>query len=128
MEAEYFGTLELPKEVFFAKQILETMGVILEFPIIVEVDNTEAIYIANYYTAGQGTKHIDTRAHFVCEFLDDGVLKVVFVCSEDNGADIYTKKRSSCLRITRANTRKTSQNVWRIKYTMRNREDIRVTM
>jgi hypothetical protein len=34
MEAEYFGTSELAKEVIFAKQILETMGVILEFSII----------------------------------------------------------------------------------------------
>jgi hypothetical protein len=96
-EAEYFGTSELAKEVIFAKQILETMGVILEFPIIIEVDNTGAIYIANNYTTGQRTKHIDIRAHFVREFIEDGVLKVVFVRSEDNGADIYTKNTTEFL-------------------------------
>jgi hypothetical protein len=43
------------------------------------------------YTTGQRTKHIDIRAHFVREFIEDGVLKVVFIGSEDNSADIYTK-------------------------------------
>jgi hypothetical protein len=67
------------------------MEVILEFPIMIEVDNTRAIYIANNYTTSQRTKHIDIGAHFGCEFIADGVLKVVFICSEDNGADIYMK-------------------------------------
>jgi hypothetical protein len=96
-ESEYFGTSELAKEAIFAKQILETMGVILEFPIIIEVDNTGAIYIANNYTTGQRTKHIDIRAHFVWEFIKDGVLKVVFVRYEDNRADIYTKNTTEFL-------------------------------
>jgi hypothetical protein len=73
------------------------MGVILEFPIIIEVDNIGAISIANNYTTGQRTKHIDIRAHFVWEFIEYGVLKVVFVCSEDNGADIYTKNTTEFL-------------------------------
>jgi hypothetical protein len=73
-EAEYFGTSEFTKEVISAEQILETMGVILEFPIIIKVGNTGAIYIANNYTSRQRTKHIDIRAHFICEFIEDGVL------------------------------------------------------
>jgi hypothetical protein len=73
------------------------MRVILDFPIIIEVDNTGAIYIAKNYTTGQRTKHIDIRAHLVWEFTEDGVLKVVFVGSEDNGADIYTKNTTEFL-------------------------------
>jgi hypothetical protein len=97
MTAEYFGTSELVKEVIFAEQILETMGVILEFLYIIEVVYTGAMYIANNYTTEQRTKHIDIRAHFICEFIEYGVLKVVFICSEDNGADIYMKNTTEFL-------------------------------
>jgi hypothetical protein len=93
-EAEYFATSEVAKEAIFAKQVVESMGIELEFPITIKVDNTGAIYIANNYTTGQRTKHIDVRAHFVREFIEDGILKVVFVRTDDNDSDIYTKNTS----------------------------------
>ena len=34
---------------------------------------------------------MDTRYHFVRNYIEDGILKVVFVRSEDNDADIFTK-------------------------------------
>ena len=61
------------------------------------VDNTGAIYLANNFTTGPRTKHIDIRAHFVRELIINGILKVVFVKSEDNDADIFTKNVSEDL-------------------------------
>lgn len=90
-EAEYFAISEIAKEAIFAKNVIESMGIKMEFPIVINVDNTGAIYIANNYTVGQRTKHIDVRVHFVREFIEDGIIKVVFVRSEDNDSDIYTK-------------------------------------
>jgi hypothetical protein len=91
METEYFGTSELANKVIFARQIIKTMGVILEFPIVIHLDNTGAIYNADNYTTGQRTKHIDIRAHLIPEFMEHGVLKVVFIFSEDNRVDIKIK-------------------------------------
>lgn len=96
-EAEYFAISEIAKEAIFAKNVLETMGIQLEFPIIINVDNTGAIFIANNYAVGQRTKHIDVRTHFVREFIEDGIIKVIFVRSEDNEADIHTKNTSEDL-------------------------------
>jgi hypothetical protein len=50
-----------------------------------------AIYLETNYTTSQHTKHIDIRQHFVREFIEDDILKVIFVKSEDNDADIFTK-------------------------------------
>jgi hypothetical protein len=47
--------------------------------------------LANNYATSQRTKHIDIRAHFLREYIESGVLKVVFIRSEDNDADILTK-------------------------------------
>jgi hypothetical protein len=90
-EAEYFALSEVAKEVIFVKQVVDSMGFKIDFPIIIKVDNFGAIYLANNYTTSQRTKHIDIRQHFVCEFIEDGILKVIFVKSEDNDADIFTK-------------------------------------
>ena len=82
---------EVAKEVIFAKQLIESMGITIQMPIVIRVDNVGAIYIGNNYTTSQRTKHIDIRAHFVREFIEDGIIKVIFIRSEDNDADIFTK-------------------------------------
>ena len=69
----------------------------LELPIIINVDNTGAIYLANILTTGPRTKHIDIRAHFMRESLINGILIVVVVKSENNDADIFTKNVSEDL-------------------------------
>jgi hypothetical protein len=37
------------------------------------------------------TKHVDTRYHFVREFVEEGFVKIIFVRSEDNISDPFTK-------------------------------------
>jgi hypothetical protein len=93
-EAEYVALSEVTKEIIFVKQVLETMGIILRLPILVKVDNVGAIYLSNNFSLGQRTKHIDIRRHFVREFVEDGILKTIFVRSEDNSSDIHTKNTS----------------------------------
>jgi hypothetical protein len=90
-EAEYVAVSEVAKEILFAKQVLESMGIDLTYPIVIKCDNVGAIYLANNHSVGQRTKHIDTRRHFVREYIEDGVFKIIFVKSGDNDADIMTK-------------------------------------
>jgi hypothetical protein len=90
-KAEYFALSEVAKEVIFVKQVVDLMGYKISFPIMIKVDSVGAIYLANNYMTNQHTKHIDIRQHFVREFIEDGILKAVFVKSEDNDADIFTK-------------------------------------
>jgi hypothetical protein len=93
-EAEYFALSEVAKEAIFAKQVIESMGIEIIFPITIHVDNVGAIYLANNYATSQRTKHIDIRTHFVREFIEDGIIKIVFVRTDDNDADIFTKNTS----------------------------------
>ena len=37
------------------------------------------------------TKHIDVRYHFIREYIVDGTVKILFVPSEINDTDIFTK-------------------------------------
>ena len=40
------------------------------------------------------SKHIDTRAKYVTQFIADGFLKILFVKTEENTSDIFTKNVS----------------------------------
>ena len=54
-------------------------------------DNQGAIALANSKKFQRRTKHIDLRYHFLQEYVEKGVITVVFVRSAENRADIHTK-------------------------------------
>ena len=90
-EGEYVSTSHVSGEILFIYAILKDMGVNVELLIVVECDNEGEIYLSKNKTLGTRTKHIETRYHFVREYVEMGVLKIVYVKSEDNKADIMTK-------------------------------------
>ena len=85
---------EAAKEVKFVYQVLTSMGIKVELPIIVRVDNVGAIFIGSNVAISQRSKHIDIRYHFVREFVHEGFIKIIFVKTEENDADIFTKNLS----------------------------------
>ena len=90
-EAEYIALSEAAKEVKFVYQLLSSMGVKVRLPIVIRVDNIGAIFMSENVAVSQRTKHIDVRYRFVQQFVIDGFIKVIFVKTIDNDADIFTK-------------------------------------
>jgi hypothetical protein len=90
-EAEYYAISETAKEIKFIAQILQSLGIQVDLPIIVNVDNVGAIFMVENVTATSRTRHVDARYHYVREFIEEGFLKIIFVKSEDNKADGFTK-------------------------------------
>jgi hypothetical protein len=86
---------EATKEIRFIYELLTSMDVKVRLPIICQVDNVGAIFMAENVTATPKSKHIDTRAKFVTQFVVDGFLKVIFVKTAENTADIFTKNVST---------------------------------
>jgi hypothetical protein len=76
---------------------LRSMGVKVDLPILFHVDNVGAIFIGTNVTVSQRSKHIDTRYHFVREYVQDGFIHIIFVRTKDNDADIFTKNLSDDL-------------------------------
>jgi hypothetical protein len=90
-EAEYTAIAEVCKEICFIVQVMEFMGMDVARPIPVHVDNVGAIFMANNKVTSQRTKHIDVRYHFVRELIEKRLIKICFVKSADNKADLFTK-------------------------------------
>ena len=66
----------------------------VKLPIIVRCDNVGAIFMAENSSSGVRTRHVDIRYHFVRENIVDNFIKIVFVKSCDNDADLLTKNVS----------------------------------
>ena len=71
--------------------MLEFLCAKREYPIIIRVDNIGTINLAKNQVLSNMTKHIRIRYHFVREYIKDGIIKIIFVRSKDNDADIFTK-------------------------------------
>jgi hypothetical protein len=93
-EAEYVATLEAVKEISFVYYLLNDIHVQVKIPIIVKTDNVGAIFMSENASTGVRTRHVDTRYHFVCDFIEDGFSKIEFVRSVENDSDVFTKNVS----------------------------------
>jgi hypothetical protein len=94
-EAEYYAMADAVKEIKFILQVLESLHINVEKPIIVYIDNVGAIFVAENASATKHTRHIEARYHFVREFIIDGHIKITFVMSKNNIADMFTKNVTS---------------------------------
>jgi hypothetical protein len=66
----------------------------VNLPIIIKTDNIGAIFMTENSSTGVRTRHVDTRYPFIREFIEEGFIKVEFVRSVENDADIFTKNVS----------------------------------
>jgi hypothetical protein len=62
-EAEYYAGSETAKELQFIHHLVSSMQNTFKLPIILNMENTGAIYLANNYATGLRAKHIDIRTY-----------------------------------------------------------------
>ena len=94
-EAEYVALSEAAKDIKFAYQLLKSIGIEVTLPITVRVDNVGAIFMSENTSTSGRTKHVDIRYRYVNEMVLDGFLRIVFVKTKDNVADVFTKNVTS---------------------------------
>ena len=82
---------EATKELIFLLQLLKAMKINVTLPIVVNVDNMGTLFMSKNINTTVRSKHIVVRTIYVNEYVEDGVLKIVYVKSEENDADIFTK-------------------------------------
>ena len=81
---------EAGREVKFIYNVLISLNFSVTLPIIVNVDNLGTILMSENVSVSTRTKHVDIRYRFVQEFVLDGFLKIIFVRTKMNDADIFT--------------------------------------
>ena len=74
-----------------------SLGLKVKTPMILEMDNKGAVDLANNWSVGGRTRHVDVRNNFLRELKDQSLLLVKHVPGGDNDADIFTKNVSAAI-------------------------------
>ena len=75
----------------YCKKVLESIGLLVELPMIINTDNQGAVDLINGWSTTGGTKHMDVRIMFLRELKEQGLIRIEWISTDENEADIFTK-------------------------------------
>jgi hypothetical protein len=90
-EAEYRSLASGAAELSWIRQVLCDLGLFLPSAPLIWCDNTSALALASNPVFHGRTKHIEVDYHFIRERVVRGDLKLQFISTEDQLADVFTK-------------------------------------
>lgn len=90
-EAEYISLSQAMCEAIWLRNILQEFGYTFEDSVPLFEDNQSCIRIAEEPRDHRRMKHVDIRYNFMREKIQEGIFKIVYVPSNEQTADIFTK-------------------------------------
>lgn len=90
-EAKYRALAAASSEVAWLVRLLEELGVSNLRPITLHCDNQSALHIAKNPIFHERTKHIEIDCHFTRDKVLEGLIELVYLPSQSQLADIFTK-------------------------------------
>ena len=90
-EAEYIAAAHATKEVIWLRRLLTDLGLDLNSPTTLHIDNQSAIAIARNPEFHDRTKHIEIRHHFLRQKVEGEEIHLSYIPTEDQTADVLTK-------------------------------------
>ncbi|GJU35191.1 ribonuclease H-like domain-containing protein [Tanacetum coccineum] len=96
-EAKYRGVANVVAETAWLRNLLRELHSLLSTATLVYCDNVSAVYMSANRVQHQRTKHIKIDIHFVRDMVTAGQVRVLYVPSRFQYADIFTKGLPSAL-------------------------------
>jgi hypothetical protein len=90
-EAEYMALCQASKEAVWMADFLESLGVPLRGPMVVNADNQGSIALAKNPVFHDCSKHVDIQYHFTRDLVKQEKIQLNYVPTKDMLADVLTK-------------------------------------
>jgi hypothetical protein len=74
----------------FIKKIVDLIGISVNLPMIIEINNKGTKDLMNNWRVGCRTR-IDIRYFYICDLKEKGIIQIELIRSEDNFSDLFTK-------------------------------------
>ncbi|CAI7859542.1 unnamed protein product [Closterium sp. NIES-54] len=95
-EAEIYAGAMAAQELRWLTYLLSDLGEPPRSPPVLYVDNKAVLALCREHRLEHRTKHIALRYFLACELQQRGQLRLAYVASEANTADIFTKALQPC--------------------------------
>jgi len=96
-EAELYAAVQCAQDMMYSARVLLSIGIPVEFPMKLEVDNKGAVDLCNNWSVGGRTRHIEVKQYFLRELKEEGVIEVKWKAGDEMTADILTKNLGGTL-------------------------------
>jgi hypothetical protein len=90
-ESELVAAVDCTQDLLFEKRVLESLGLKVETPMILQVYNKGVMDLANNRSVGGHTRHITVRTNFLHELKEQSLLQVEWIPTAENSANMFTK-------------------------------------
>ncbi len=91
-EAETIAAVQCAQEMVLAYKIMISIGLKVELPMILEMDNKGAVDLANNWSQGGRTnKHMGIRYMWLRELKEQGLIRVNWLSGKEHSANLFTK-------------------------------------
>jgi hypothetical protein len=77
--------------------LYESLELEVELPMVLEMDNSGTMDIANSWSVRGRTRHVDVHNYFLYKLKDQGLLVIRHILGELNEADIFIKNVMSAV-------------------------------
>jgi hypothetical protein len=89
--AELVSGTQCAQDMLFIMRVIESMGLKVKKPMILEIDNKGAVDLSHNWSISGRTRHDSVRQSFLRELNEEGIITVVWISTECNSADLFTK-------------------------------------
>ena len=90
-EAKIAAGVMVAQDMLYVYHLLESLELKVELPMVLKMDNSGAVGIANSWSVSGRTRHMDVRNYFLCGLKDQGLIMVKHIPRDSNDVDIFTK-------------------------------------
>ena len=90
-EAELMQAMSTAQDMLFTMRVIESLGLKVKKPMILYVDNKGAKDLANNWSVGGRTRHMDVREFFLRDLKLDNVIVTKWMSGEEMPSDLFTK-------------------------------------
>jgi hypothetical protein len=90
-KAEINSAVLCAQDMIYAKHVLESLGLQVETPMVLQMDNKGAVDLINSFSVGGCTHHIDVQQCFLRELKEAKIMVATWIPGIENEADMFTK-------------------------------------
>jgi hypothetical protein len=78
-KAEIYAGVTCVQDMMYMRNVLESLGLKIKLPMVLEMGNQGAVYLANNWIVGGRTRHIDVQSVFLRGLKEAGVLVIKWI-------------------------------------------------
>lgn len=94
-ESEFVAVCNASCELLYIKNLLSDFEINIQLPVCLFEDNQSTIKLLQNFENNKRCKHIDVKLHFVLDLVNSNVLKLEYIPTDNQLADVFTKALSS---------------------------------